>query len=51
VHAGAYLLVRTALVGAQTLLPYSHSERSWRPGFKPLPAVTSYAAAVGEVYG
>jgi hypothetical protein len=27
------------------------SDRSWRPGFKPLRALSSYAAALGYVYG
>ena len=51
VHAAAYLVLRTALVAPHALLPYSHNEASWRPGFKPLRALTSYAAALGYVYG
>ena len=50
-HAAAYVLLRTALVVPHAFLPYSHAERSWRPGFKPLGAVASYAAALGYVYG
>ncbi len=50
-HAAAYALVRTTLVLPHALLPYSHAEGSWRPGFKPLRAVSSYAAALGYVYG
>jgi len=50
-HAGAYLLLRTALVAPHAVVPYSHAEGSWRLGFKPLRALTSYAAALGYVYG
>jgi GT2 family glycosyltransferase len=50
-HAAIYALSRTALVVPHTLLPYSGAERSWRPGFKPLRALSSYAAALGYVYG
>jgi GT2 family glycosyltransferase len=50
-HAGAYVLLRTALVAPHAVVPYSHAQRSWRPGFKPLRAVTSYAAALGYVSG
>ncbi len=50
-HAGLYALARTTLVVPHVLLPYSHAERSWRPGFKPLRALSSYAAALGYVYG
>lgn len=50
-HAAAYALVRTALVIPHALLPYSHAEGSWRPGFKPLRALSSYAAGLGYIYG
>ena len=50
-HTTGYLVLRTVLLPAHVLLPYSHSESSWRPGFKPLRAITSYAAALGYVYG
>lgn len=50
-HAGAYLLLRSAAVIPHTLVPYSFGDRSWRFGFKPLRAATSYAAALGYVYG
>ena len=51
VHAAGYALLRTAVLVPHAVLPYSHAERSWRPGFKPLRALSSYAAAVGYVYG
>jgi cellulose synthase/poly-beta-1,6-N-acetylglucosamine synthase-like glycosyltransferase len=50
-HAAAYLVVRTGLLPAHALLPYSHAEGSLRPGCRPLRAVASYAAALGYVYG
>ena len=51
VHAGAYLALRTAGLVPHAFLPYSHSTRSWRPGFRPLGALASYAAALGYVFG
>ncbi|MDQ4070655.1 MAG: glycosyltransferase [Actinomycetota bacterium] len=51
VHAAAYVVLRTAFLVPHALVPYSHSTRSWRPGFKPLGALASYAAALGYVYG
>jgi GT2 family glycosyltransferase len=51
VHAAAYLMARTAFLVPNVFLPWSHSAPSWRPGMKPLKAVSSYAAAVGYVYG
>jgi GT2 family glycosyltransferase len=50
-HTTAYLMARTALLVPHAVLPYSHSTRSWRPGFRPLGAMASYAAALGYVYG
>ena len=50
-HAAAYLVVRTAFVVPHALVPYSHADPSRRPGFKPLRAVSSYAAALGYVCG
>ena len=32
-------------------LPYSFAAPSWRPGFKPLKALASYASALGYVWG
>lgn len=51
VHAAAYLVARTAFLAPHALLPYSHNEASWRPGWKPLRALSSYSAALGYVYG
>lgn len=51
VHAVAYLMARTAFLVPNAFLPWSHSAPSWRPGVKPLKALTSYAAALGYVYG
>lgn len=50
-HAAAYVVARTALLPAHVFLPYSHAQASWRPGFKPLRAISSYSAALGYVYG
>lgn len=50
-HAAAYLAFRTAILVPNIFLPYSFAAPSWRPGFKPLKALTSYAAALGYVWG
>lgn len=50
-HAAGYLGFRTLILLPNVFLPYSYSAPSWRPGFKPLKALTSYAAALGYVYG
>jgi GT2 family glycosyltransferase len=50
-HTLAYLLFRTAILIPNIFLPYSFAAPSWRPGFKPLKALTSYASALGYVYG
>lgn len=50
-HAAAYLGLRTAMLIPNVFLPYSFAAPSWRPGFKPLKALTSYVAALGYVWG
>lgn len=50
-HAAAFLLFRTAALLPNVFLPYSYAAPSWRPGFKPLKAAASYAAALGYVWG
>ena len=50
-HAVAYLLARTLFLLPNVFLPFSFSAPAWRPGFKPLKALTSYVAALGYVYG
>lgn len=50
-HALAYLLFRTAILLPNVFLPYSFAAPSWRPGFKPLKALASYASALGYVWG
>lgn len=50
-HAVAYLLFRTLILVPNIFLPYSHAAPSWRPGFKPLKALTSYTGALGYVWG
>jgi hypothetical protein len=50
-HAAAFLLFRTAIVLPNVFLPYSFAAPSWRPGFKPLKALASYASAIGYVWG
>jgi GT2 family glycosyltransferase len=50
-HAAAFLLLRTAFLLPNVFLPYSFAAPSWRPGFKPLKALASYASALGYVWG
>jgi len=50
-HAAAFVLFRTAILIPNIFLPYSFAAPSWRPGFKPLKALTSYVGALGYVYG
>lgn len=50
-HAAAYLLLRTAILVPNIFLPFSFAAPSWRPGFKPLKALVSYASALGYVIG
>jgi len=47
----AYLAFRTAILIPNIFLPYSYAYRHWRPGFKPLKALASYASALGYIYG
>jgi cellulose synthase/poly-beta-1,6-N-acetylglucosamine synthase-like glycosyltransferase len=50
-HAAAYLAFRTVILVPNIFLPYSFAAPSWKPGFKPLKALTSYVAALGYVWG
>jgi Glycosyltransferase like family 2 len=50
-HAAAFVLFRTAILLPNIFLPYSFAAPSWRLGFKPLKALTSYASALGYVWG
>jgi cellulose synthase/poly-beta-1,6-N-acetylglucosamine synthase-like glycosyltransferase len=50
-HAAAFLLFRTAILLPNVFLPYSYAAPSWRPGFKPLKALASYASALGYLWG
>ncbi|HWQ15720.1 MAG TPA: glycosyltransferase [Roseiflexaceae bacterium] len=50
-HAAALLLLRTVFLLPNVFLPYSFAAPSWRPGFKPLKALASYASALGYVWG
>jgi hypothetical protein len=50
-HAAAFLLFRTGILPLNVFLPYSFAAPSWRPGFKPLKALTSYVGALGYVWG
>lgn len=45
-----YLLFRTAILLPNVFIPFSYAEPRWRPGFRPLKALTSYAAALGFVW-
>jgi len=49
--AAAFVLFRTAILVPNMFLPYSFAAPSWRPGFKPLKALASYASALGYVWG
>ncbi|HEU4327508.1 MAG TPA: glycosyltransferase [Roseiflexaceae bacterium] len=50
-HAAWFLLFRTAVLLPNVFLPYSFAAPSWRPGFKPLKALSSYASALGYLWG
>jgi hypothetical protein len=50
-HAVAFVLFRSAILIPNIFLPYSFAAPSWRPGFKPLKALTSYVGALGYVWG
>ena len=49
-RAALYLALRTAILPANVFLPYSFAAPSWRPGFKPLKALTSYVGALGYTW-
>lgn len=46
-----YLLFRTLIILPNIFIPYSYNAQSWRLGFKPLKAITSYVSALGFVWG
>jgi hypothetical protein len=50
-HAAAFLLFRSAILLPNIFLPYSFAAPSWKPGFKPLKALSSYVSALGYVWG
>ncbi len=50
-HAAAFLAFRSAILVPNIFLPYSFAAPSWKPGFKPLKALTSYVAALGYLWG
>jgi hypothetical protein len=50
-HAAAFLAFRSAILIPNSFLPYSFAAPSWRPGFRPLKALASYASALGYVWG
>lgn len=50
-HAATFLAFRTAILIPNVFLPYSFAAPSWRPGFKPLKALTSYVGSLGYVWG
>jgi GT2 family glycosyltransferase len=50
-HALGFFLFRTVIVLPNIFLPYSYAAPSWRPGFKPLKALASYASALGYLWG
>lgn len=44
-----YLMLRTLFLLPNVFVPFSYATPSWRPGFKPLKALASYASALGFV--
>lgn len=50
-HAISYLLFRSLILLPNVFIPYSFAHPSWRLGFKPLKALTSYVTALGYIYG
>ncbi len=50
-HAALYVAMRTAILPLNVFIPFSFAAPSWRPGFKPLKALTSYVGALGYVWG
>lgn len=50
-HAVGYFFFRTAIALPNVFLPYSFAAPQWRLGFKPLKALTSYASALGYLWG
>ena len=50
-HALAFFVFRTAIVPLNVFVPFSYAAPSWRPGFKPLKALASYASALGYLWG
>ena len=50
-HAALYLLMRTLLIVPHCFIAYSGDDPRPRPAFRPLGALSSYAAALGYVWG
>jgi GT2 family glycosyltransferase len=50
-HALAFFAFRTVILLPNVFLPYSFASPSWRPDFKPLKALASYAGALGYIWG
>lgn len=46
-----FILFRTAILIPNAFIPYSYATPQWRLGFTPLKALSSYAAALGYLYG
>jgi len=46
-----YILLRSIAVVPHVFLPFSYADPKWRPGFKPLMALASYASALGYTWG
>ena len=46
-----YIVLRSVGVVPHVFLPFSYAGPSWRPGFKPLKALASYASALGYAWG
>ncbi|MFN5059019.1 MAG: glycosyltransferase [Chloroflexota bacterium] len=51
IHAAVWLLWRTLIVPIHCILPYSFADPRWRLRWAPLKALSSYASALGYIYG
>lgn len=51
VHAAIWIIWRTIIVPIHCILPYSFADPRWRLQWAPLKALSSYASALGYLYG
>lgn len=50
-HALLWLIWRTLIIPIHCIVPYSYADPRWRLAWSPLKATTSYASALGYLYG